>query len=141
MKNRVWVATVLALAALLGSCTSDQDDPFQLKVGDCLPEGSTGVVSKVKTVPCEEPHVGEIYDSVKVAQSEKFPGDAELTRQAGACEKSFEEFIGKPYAESTLKINYFHPTTESWERGDREILCIVENPAGTVVGSLKGTGR
>jgi hypothetical protein len=113
VRNTVWVATALALAASLTACTSDQG----------------------------EPHVGEIYDSVEVAQSEKFPGDAELTRQAGACEKSFEDFIGKPYAESTLKINYFHPTTESWERGDREILCIVENPAGTVVGSLKGTGR
>lgn len=136
------VLAVLLLAVGLTACSSDDSDPFQLKVGDCLPKGDRdGLVNKVETIACNEPHVAEIYDAITVDKAAAYPGDAEMTRQAGACEASFEDFIGKPYSESDLRITYFHPTKDSWAHGDREILCIVENPVGTVTGSLKGTAR
>lgn len=134
----------MAAMLLVGvsGCGRDGTDPFQLKVGQCLPSADTsGLVEKIKTVECAEPHTAEVYDALTVQQANSYPGKPELERQAGACAASFKDFIGKPYDESDLKITYFHPTEESWKQGDRQILCIVAVPTGTVTGSLKNSAR
>ncbi len=137
----VGLTAVLSLSALAG-CSKSNSDPFQLKVGDCLPSAdTTGLVKKVTTLPCNQAHTAEVYDSITVAKSTNFPGQTELERQAGACAASFKTFIGKPYDQSDLKITYFHPTAESWKQGDRQILCIVSVPTGTMKGTLKGSKR
>lgn len=136
------VAAVL-VALGLASCTQNSGDPFNLKVGMCLPQGAQeGVIAAgdSRTVPCSEPHVGEVYDSITLKDG-KYPGDEALVRESAKCETTFQGFVGKAYAESDLKLAYFHPTKESWERGDREILCVVEVPSGTVTNTLKGSAR
>lgn len=137
------VGGCLMVAGLLAGCTDEESDPFSLKVGDCLPEAAReGVVGQgdAETVPCSEPHVVEVYDAINV-QDGPFPGAEALVLKAADCEKTFEAFVGKPYGESDLELDYFHPTQESWERGDREILCAVSVPSGTVTNTLKGSAR
>lgn len=138
----VAASVVVALIGLSG-CTRDQGDPFNLEVGMCLPErAENGVIAAgdSRTVPCSQPHVGEVYDSITLPDGD-YPGEESLVRASAKCETTFQGFVGKAFAESDLTLAYFHPTKESWERGDREILCVVEVPSGTVTNTLKGSAR
>lgn len=134
---------VLVLGGLLAGCSDAGADPFDLEVGDCLSEPSRqGVVADgdANLVACSQPHVGEVYDAIALKDG-PYPGAEALVRESAKCEATFENFVGKPYGESDLKLTYFHPTQESWERGDRQILCAVEVPTGTVTNTLKGSAR
>ena len=57
------------------------------------------------------------------------------------CLTSFEGFVGMPYEESALEVTWLEPTPESWEQGDRELVCMITDPAGDVTGSLEGANR
>lgn len=145
----------LAVLLTLTACSDDpapaQDspspsvssvDPFDVTVGECV--GATtgaGEVTEVPVVPCSAPHVGEAYESVTMDDAEVFPGDEAVVEAARGCEQPFEDFIGVALAVSQLKVTYFHPTAESWAKGDREILCIVSDPVGATSGSLRDEDR
>lgn len=134
---------VLLLAGLLAGCSDSAADPFDLEVGDCLAEPAReGVVADgdARPIACSQPHVGEVYDAITIKDG-AYPGTEALVRESAKCEATFENFVGNPYGESDLRLTYFHPTHESWERGDRQILCVVEVPSGTVTNTLKGSAR
>ena len=57
------------------------------------------------------------------------------------CLGAFEGFVGLPYEQFALEVTWLEPTAESWDAGDRELLCIVADPAGGVTGSLEGAAR
>lgn len=142
-RSVVNAGAALLLGGLLAGCASDAADPFDLEVGDCLAEPAReGLVAEGDTrpVPCSQAHVGEVYDAILLPDG-AYPGTEALVRESAKCEATFENFVGKPYGESELKLTYFHPTSESWERGDRQILCAVEVPSGTVTNTLKGSAR
>ncbi len=124
------------------SPTISSVDPFDVSVGECV-EATTGAgeVTEVPVVPCSAPHVGEAYESVTMEDAEVFPGDEAVVEAARGCEEPFEEFVGVALAVSQLKVTYFHPTAESWAKGDREILCIVSDPVGATEGSLRDENR
>lgn len=147
-------AASLALAgcSLLGGITNpgtdtptgegDSTDVFTIKVGDCLNDGGTeGTVSEVPVVDCAEPHDSEAYASI-IMEDGDFPGDTAVEDKAIAdCTTEFESFVGLAYDASTLSFAYYYPTSESWDQGDREILCLITDPAGKITGSLKGAAR
>jgi hypothetical protein len=126
-----------------GAITEEGDaDVFTLKVGDCLTDqaGATGEVSDVPVVPCEQPHDSEIYFAYIIPDAETFPGtfDEHINSQ---CVPQFETFVGVHPDSSALQLNWLEPTAQSWAEGDRELLCIVADPAGQVTGSLQGAAR
>ena len=57
------------------------------------------------------------------------------------CVGEFESFVGLSYDQSALEITWLEPTPESWERGDRELVCMITDPAGQTTGSLEGANR
>jgi hypothetical protein len=120
----------------------DNTDVFTIKVGDCLNDGGVeGEVSEVPTVACTEPHDSEAYASI-IMDDGDFPGDQAVEDKAIAdCTTEFNGFVGLDYQESTLDFAYYYPTEESWANGDREILCLIVDPAGQVTGSLAGAAR
>ncbi|MDO7881433.1 septum formation family protein [Salinibacterium soli] len=161
--DKVWTRTLAALTvgaaavvlsgcSLLGNVTNtpiDVDpsdgtdtDVFTIKVGDCLNDGTaTGEVSTVPTIDCAEPHDSEAYASIMIPDGD-YPGEDAVLDQANTdCEAEFAGYVGIAYEESTLGYAYYYPTEESWASGDREILCLVYDPAGQVEGSLAGTAR
>lgn len=148
-----FVATSLALSgcSLLGGSESATDpqpsatensNVFTIQVGDCLNDGgSDGEVSEVPTVPCSEPHDSEAYASITMDDDE-FPGQQAAEEQARLdCAAAFDDFVGLDYQSSTFDPAYYFPTKTSWANGDREILCLIVDPAGKVTGSLKGAAR
>ncbi len=118
---------------------NEQTDAFTLAVGDCLNDASaTGEVQTVPTVPCDEPHDGEIYSAHRLGES-SYRGDAVVIDEAESlCLPAFETFVGEPYLDSRLDFSYYYPTEASWASGDREVLCVIYDPEGPVSGSLEG---
>ena len=60
------------------------------------------------------------------------------------CYDAFEAYMGISYEESWYGFDGLLPTDQSWEMGDREVVCFVEpyDPNISVsVGSAKGQGR
>jgi hypothetical protein len=116
-----------------------------LKVGDCIADSPTGgeeVIFTVETVPCSEPHSGEIYAVVTLPEGD-FPGDEAVVAQAEeSCTAEFESFVGLPYEESVLYFTYLHPSDEqSWNAGNHLVTCSVFDPAGDTTGTLADANR
>lgn len=118
------------------------DDVFSIKVGDCLNDASvSGEISTVPIVKCSTPHDSEAYFSGNLDDGD-FPGDDAIKQGAEqVCGPAFTDFVGAPYSEETgYDYSYYTPTKESWNAGDREVMCVVFDPSGAqVTGTLKGS--
>jgi hypothetical protein len=149
------IAAVMAASAVLGGCSLiggivegatgtdpfKNSDPFSIKVGDCFMEPDFSVddtVSEIAFVECTVAHDDEAYASVLLSDA-TFPGlEAAGSKAEDACYDRFFDFVGAPPDyDGSLNYGYFYPTQESWDGGDREILCYAFDDAGTTVGSLK----
>jgi Protein of unknown function (DUF2510)/Septum formation len=126
-----------------GSTPAESGDVgvFDLEVGDCLGEETgEGEIESIEAAPCSEPHTEEIFAALTVPDGD-YPGQEALDAEAEGCLEEFAEFVGMPYEESVLEINYMTPTEESWGMGDRELLCTVYDPAGDTTGTLADANR
>jgi hypothetical protein len=119
-------------------------DVFDLEVGDCLTDyrATEGIVS-VPTVPCSEPHSGEIYAVVPLPEGDgNYPGVEAISAQAEEkCIAEFEGFVGLSYEESVLEFSYLAPEETEWDAGDRDVLCTAHDPAGVTTGTLADANR
>ncbi|PSL04187.1 putative regulator of septum formation [Haloactinopolyspora alba] len=122
--------------------TADSADVFDIKVGDCLGDvDNADEVTDVVLAPCEDEHTHEVYAIAEVPDGQ-FPGaDAFQNRATKQCGARFAEFVGVAWKNSELDYNWLQPTEESWEQGDRQIVCLAYDPAGPVTGTLEGAGR
>lgn len=122
--------------------TEEDASVFDIAVGDCLTEDvAGGSVSEVPVVPCDQPHTSEVYLTYTI-EEESFPGADGIDRiTQEQCMPAFETFVGRTYEESALEVTTLEPTSESWAQGDRELVCMVVDPAGEVTGSLEGANR
>ena len=123
---------------------AEEVDVFALEVGDCLTDyrATEGVVS-VPTVPCSEPHSGEIYAVVPLPEGDgNYPGVEAISAQAEEkCIAEFEGFVGLSYQDSMLHMNVVIPSEERWDAGDREVHCTIHDPAGQTTGTLADANR
>ncbi len=121
MKRLIWMVFALALA----SCT--QGNVLTLGDGDCFddPDNSGTEVIDVPIVDCADPHDNEVYATLDVS-GDSYPGQNEVGNQADTgCLAGFEPFVGAPFETSELDYGWLTPTQESWDSGDREIVCFV----------------
>ncbi|MBL5973935.1 MAG: hypothetical protein D3X82_09295 [Candidatus Leucobacter sulfamidivorax] len=122
---------------------NENTDVFSIRVGDCLNTDETlsEETTSVPVVPCSEPHADEVYYSFLIDEP-SFPGNDEVIRMADeGCLAEFESFIGTPWADSEIDYWPMYPTEGSWKNGDREVLCMVWDPTGDTVGTLKDSRR
>lgn len=135
-------STTVPTATSTGTRTSTSVDPFDVVVGECIDEATgEGELTSVPVVDCTAPHLGEAYAVVRMDDAPTFPGLDAVATAAQGCAEPFEEFVGRPLDRSALRVTYLHPTERSWRAGDREILCVVSDPAGPVTGTLEGATR
>lgn len=131
-----------------GEITQEQEnaDVFSIRVGDCLNSSSVAsdgsAIDHVPVVPCDQAHEDEVYYSYDLPDGD-FPGeDAILADADTECVDQFGSFIGIDYHDSALDYWPMYPTTQSWENGDREVLCIAWDSSGAkLTGSLRGARR
>jgi hypothetical protein len=102
-------------------------DVMTIQVGDCFDDpDETGVVYNLDAVPCSQPHDNEVFASVPLAGVWlEYPGQSVVDGYAyEQCSGDvFDEFVGTPYFDSSLDVFTLTPTQESWDQGDREIIC------------------
>lgn len=123
---------------------AESQSVFDLSKGDCMVMGDVkaGDIQDLDRIDCEEKHDAEIYAEKDMTEA-NYPGvDATVKQTENFCAEEFEPFVGVPGGESKLKVNYLHPTQDSWDQeDDRKIQCVVVDPAGDVTGSLEGSKK
>lgn len=137
-----WPIIPILAALLLSACGTTS--VFELKKGDCFNKPSDEVVSDVASVPCAELHDYEIFAAIdyEAASEEAFPGTVDIEAFVNVeCAALFEPFVGTSYTDSVLFIYYLAPTEESWDSGDREVLCALYHPDEQLTGSMEGSNR
>ncbi|HEY7451922.1 MAG TPA: septum formation family protein [Candidatus Limnocylindria bacterium] len=115
---------------------------FELEVGLCFDDpAESAQVFEVMSLDCGVAHDNEVYYLFDHDGS-TFPGDAAMAASADdGCEGAFEAYVGIPYLESALYYTYLIPTQESWDDGDREIVCVIYEPGEKLTGSMEGAAR
>jgi len=121
-----------------------------LEVGQCfdLPQDDPAATDRaVWVVGCTDPHTHEVFDVVDYAgptlKGGGYAGTAAVQDWAEqACFDRFEAFVGVPWTRSTLEIETWWPSQESWGRSDRSVICTVfPETGGNTTGTQRGTAR
>jgi hypothetical protein len=149
----VLVAPALSACSLFVPSTANRDSDgnikdaqevsaFALQVGDCLVTADLeDIVNKVPAKPCAEPHDAEIIRAVRVADLIDYDEEAVIGQANQSCEAAINDIVGPNWAEAGLDWDYFYPTTESWDDGDREILCLAYTPELSLTAGVADMGR
>lgn len=118
-------------------------DPSVLSVGACLDSLPGGVIAAGNLVDCAAPHAFEIFAGFELPDAGAFPGDEAIQEAAFAgCEAAYPAYVGASYNDSTLNYYFVGPTEQTWASGDREVSCLLFDPATELTtGSLAGSGR
>jgi hypothetical protein len=135
------VLTVAVVALLLAACGPQEGAIAALAVGDCFDDPPSGVDLEVlPVVPCDEPHRFEVVGAVLVPDDAR-PGPGLEEVAVSACAGPFASYVGVEPEDSELRQAALVPTVEGWADGDREALCLVTDPSGSLVGSVAGARR
>jgi hypothetical protein len=119
----------------------------ELQIGDCFDEQFGGAeVTEVPFVPCAQPHRNEVYAILDApgGPTAPYPGPSVMEMAADdQCRgRAFNDYIGRDYyLGPTLRTFAFRPSQRTWAAGDREVICVVFDPAGPVTGSLRGSAQ
>jgi hypothetical protein len=140
--RRLWIATLVVGALVIAACSASV---LELDVGTCFndPADLTEVqTSDIASVDCDTPHSNEVFANV-VVSGDDFPGIDVITGQAESqCVAAFGPYIGEPYETSMYDILWFGPSEETWDIGDRVIICAAYDLSGEpLVGSIAGIGQ
>jgi hypothetical protein len=121
---------------------------YDLSVGDCFDDTAEDLINEVEVVPCEGPHDNEVFAIFDhpAGADEAFPGEELETYTDEECTSAFEEFVGTPYDQSALYYFPIRPTEETWDQGDREIVCALYGVDDNtdpikIEGSMQGSNR
>lgn len=120
------VATQTAAPATATPEDIGSGDVFALEIGQCFDDPDTsGTVTAVDMVGCNDPHDNEVYALFDLPDG-TFPG-LSVVKEAAAegCYDVFESYVGLDYESSVFDFSSLSPTPNSWENGDREVVCIV----------------
>ena len=147
-----WPLRAFALLAVsvlvLASCSSaSSESVFELRPGDCFDDviEDDKYVEESGSLPmvdCDEPHDNEAFAAFDV-EGNGYPGLDALDDEAIArCVPLFEGYVGSSYEDTTrLEIMWLAPTSESWDDGDREIVCVLyDSEIKKMTGSMSKSG-
>jgi hypothetical protein len=138
MMNPRILAILVAGCVVTAACTAGV---LTLETGTCFddPE-SFEEVSDVPVVDCSEPHDNEVIGSFDLPAG-GYPGDAVVASRAEeGCLVRFEPYVGIDFPSSIYDLGWFTPTSESWDVGDREVICFVYDVTfARITGSVAGS--
>ncbi|HZB42659.1 MAG TPA: septum formation family protein [Ilumatobacter sp.] len=140
----------LATMAVTG-CSDDDDEgapvvslvPREAE-GTCLnfTEEVGAEVTELPVVECAVPHSHEII-AVALSAEPVYPGFEALEAEAQRdCFRAFEPYVNTNPFDSELFVSWLLPTLTSWEKNDRQIVCVVGNTNDApLVGTVKDSSR
>ncbi len=117
-----------------------------LEVGDCFDDAgpATDEITNVTDVPivdCSDLHDNEVYATYELSDDD-FPGtDAVYSDADLQCVEQFDAFVGMSYEQSDLDYGWLVPTADSWEIGDRAVVCFLYRvDLAKMTGTMRGSG-
>lgn len=113
-----------------------------VEVGDCVEISALQgeEINDVPTVDCAQEHDGQVAVSHQMPDGD-YPSEQEWQDVIGdMCVSGFEAFVGTAYEDSTLEIYDLSPTEDSWDAGDRQVLCLVYLEDDTTTQSFEDSG-
>jgi len=123
---------------------SQNDVTFdKLRTGDCIDPAPPefDIISTLPVVPCTQLHDGQVLGTRYLGEDE-WPGDdAIYDRSDKECSIQFEAFVGIPVDDSRFDLSWYSPDQESWQGGDHLVACVVSDPRGQTVGTLRAARR
>jgi hypothetical protein len=120
---------------------------FDLEVGDCFDVPSSGNITNVDGIDCDEPHDNEVFATFDIAggPNAPFPGDSSISSQAQTqCTGAlFTDYVGVPFNQSEFNATSINPTQQTWEQiDDREVICVATSADGSpLTSSVQGANR
>jgi hypothetical protein len=152
----VGVVVVAAVALLFGVdllAQADRDatgsvvgagdlSAVDLRSGDCFDDPGSDDVVDVRALPCDQEHDYEVFLTFDLRESGTYPSEDARGEEIGQrCLPAFDTFVGTAYEESELDIYTLEPTADSWDAGDREVVCAVARVDGAkLTGSARDSG-
>ncbi|MHA6668907.1 septum formation family protein [Homoserinimonas sp. A447] len=140
--------TGCALVTQVTDAAQGKKDVFSIQVGDCMNDDDSEAteVTAVRDASCDDLHDNEVYltwefDADEFPAGTAYPGDETVSGDAdNGCFADFGSWIGAPYEETSLNYFPYYPSEQSWDQGDREVVCLAFDMNGPVTGSLEGKG-
>ncbi len=132
--------TFTGLAVSLSGCGALGGAPTA-EVGECLNMENLqeAEVDEIPTVECGEEHDGQVVHTFDMPDGD-YPSDEEWqTAIEQGCIEGFEDYVGSSYDDSTIALRDLSPTAESWDAGDRAVLCIGYLEDSTSTESFRGS--
>lgn len=117
-----------------------------LAEGICLAGSVSGDLMQFEigaTRPCSRPHQFEAYGEATAPEPSGSKHDAEALAWLGndTCHFLFEPYVNAAYDESSLAYAAVVPSPSEWERGGRDIRCLVFDFEGrTLDRAVAGSG-
>ena len=87
-------------------------------------------------VPCDDLHVAQVYARAELkggygpGGTDLYQASSEQSEAQARCADAFQEAMGLPPERSELAFEYFAPTKDRWEGGDRTVVCSIVDPTG-----------
>lgn len=146
-------ATLCVVASGLAGCAQVRDRSGKIttptvlswsesEVGDCIAnEVKEGALLKLPFVPCDQPHVGQVFCIASMPETE-YPTDEEAGRDAHSeCLPRFKSFFGGSYYAATdYDYTWIIPDKVSWAKGSHLIRAVLQRVDGAAfTGDLEGT--
>lgn len=96
-------------------------------------------------VSCDAPHEAELFYVELILRGDaNYPGMGQIVPGAKTtCARRFEEYVGRPFASSDLKMAVIFPSLRNWtEENDRSIACVAyQDQYALLNGTLQGSNR
>jgi hypothetical protein len=110
-----------------------------LRPGDCIEDlAKDELAYSVSVVPCAQPHRSEVT-AVESLIGDVYPGDEAVDVRSGSrCADAAVRYAPTAVEAGEVEVRFFRPTRDSWARGDRSVICLVDDPVGTRTGSVAG---
>lgn len=112
------------------SASGDEINWEQVGVGDCIDfvdpitQGDdTTLVSTLERIPCTAPHDAEVY-RLQDLPGTTWPGyESVYSRGDDICYDAFAPYVGIDYIDSLYFYEVYTPSPDSWDQGDRTVVC------------------
>lgn len=118
---------------------------FSLAPGSCIDQENltTGLVTTVRVVGCDQPHTHEVYLKTTVTPADATYDATKVTAFANqACTEGFKAYVGIDYDKSKYYFLHLAPSAESWNKNkDRDVVCLLLLEGQKLTGSVKGKGE
>lgn len=120
----VGVIVIAAGATFYFVMDRDSTEATNVATGDCLAEiPDASRVLRVKTVPCDQPHKGEVFAVLALPDGD-FPGDTAVLKYTDKCAPALAQRAPQATNDRDFTLFVLYPTADSWQHGDRTVTCI-----------------